>query len=329
MLVSTSGSTTWTKSMNDLGTSSLTSGPSYHPYLKSKFQIGSAKCSKNFGRNLTAFHRDDVPFGPRERKEEVKEWKGRKIISMGKRPGWCSSVSLDPAWLKEPRTKINSEQDPSNPYQYNYRAENLPPKFPEPVPRPSVFKVSCVTEEEVEKRRIRRREYPDNALERPKRVAEIPTNRALARKPAWNFSSQLDDRERRKEPAGYEVPCKRAGARKNGQLRTYTALKQRERERRHHIRQLKREGQLWALRESKPSPLAPTYNRLAKDPIRRLRSYSHSGKWEFREPEACIMWSDTASCNRESVGDLIRVHNPNGFNFSAPCLTSVVGWESR
>ena len=36
-------------------------------------QIGSAKCSKNFGRNLTAFHRDDVPFGPRERKEEVKE----------------------------------------------------------------------------------------------------------------------------------------------------------------------------------------------------------------------------------------------------------------
>ena len=63
--------------------------------------------------------------------------------------------------------------------------------------------------------------------------------------------------------------------------------------------------------------------------INRLRSYSHSGKWEFREPEACIMWSDTASCNRESVGDLIRVHNPNGFNFSAPCLTSVVGWESR
>ena len=53
------------------------------------------------------------------------------------------------------------------------------------------FKVSCVTEEEVEKRRIRRREYPDNALERPKRVAEIPTNRALARKPAWNFSSQV------------------------------------------------------------------------------------------------------------------------------------------
>ena len=33
------------------------------------------------------------------------------------------------------------------------------------------------------------------------------------------------------------------------------------------------------------------------------------------------MWSDTASFEKDSPGDMIRVHNPTGFNFAAPCLT--------
>lgn len=36
------------------------------------------------------------------------------------------------------------------------------------------------------------------------------------------------------------------------------------------------------------------------------------------------MWSDTASFDRNSPGDVIRVHNPTGFNFAAPCLTRSV-----
>jgi len=56
----------------------------------------------------------------------------------------------------------------------------------------------------------------------------------------------------------------------------------------------------------------------------RVRQYRHSGKWEFREAEGCHMWSDTASFDFDSPGDLIRVHNPAGFNFAAPCLTRSV-----
>ena len=54
---------------------------------------------------------------------------------MGKPPEWASSVALDPSRMKNARTKSNSELDPGKAYQYNYRAEALPPKSPDPVPR--------------------------------------------------------------------------------------------------------------------------------------------------------------------------------------------------
>lgn len=59
----------------------------------------------------------------------------------------------------------------------------------------------------------------------------------------------------------------------------------------------------------------------------RVRQFRHSGKWEFRESEGCHMWSDTACFERNSPGDVVRVHNPTGFNFSSPCLTRVVARE--
>ena len=54
---------------------------------------------------------------------------------MGKPPEWTSSVTLEPSRMKYTRTKSNSELDPGKLFQYNYRAEELPPKSPDPVPR--------------------------------------------------------------------------------------------------------------------------------------------------------------------------------------------------
>lgn len=74
---------------------------------------------------------------PRSFRATFLQWKERRILAGGKPPGWCSSVSLDDSRLKETRTKSNSELDPGNSYQYSYRAERLPPKSPDPVPRPN------------------------------------------------------------------------------------------------------------------------------------------------------------------------------------------------
>ncbi len=71
------------------------------------------------------------------------QWKGRKILRMGRPPEWTSSVALDPSRMKFARTKSNSELDPGKPYQYNYRAENLPPKSPDPVPRQNMVSLIC------------------------------------------------------------------------------------------------------------------------------------------------------------------------------------------
>ncbi|CAM9148827.1 unnamed protein product [Ectocarpus sp. 12 AP-2014] len=316
--------------LNDLGASSLASTSSCRPFLKTKFQIGSVKGPKNFSSDQTVFHRDDVPATKRERKKEVKEWKERRILRMGRPPGWTSSVTLDPARMKCARTKSNSELDPGKPYQYNYRAEVLPPKSPDPVPKSNMFQVSGVTNEEAARRRILRAKYPDNALEQPKRIEEMPSNKRLDGKIRWNPSTQCDVRERRRARDEYEAACKLATVRKNGTLRNYTAPEQREKEQRQWIRKLKAEGRLWALKEREPSPLLPTHNRLAKDPIRRIRQYRHSGNFESREAEGCKMWSDTACFEECSPGDIIRVHNPAGFNFAAPCLTRSVAraWGS-
>ena len=71
----------------------------------------------------------------------VLQWKEKRILGMGQPPAWSSSVALDPSRLKNARTKSNSDLDPGKPYQYNYRAEALPPKSPHPVPRPHRVRV--------------------------------------------------------------------------------------------------------------------------------------------------------------------------------------------
>lgn len=53
------------------------------------------------------------------------------------------------------------------------------------------FQVSGVTNEEAARRRILRAEYPDNALEQPKRIEEMPSNRNLDGKIRWNPSTQV------------------------------------------------------------------------------------------------------------------------------------------
>eukprot|EP00904_Undaria_pinnatifida_P011308 jgi/Undpi1/7307/HiC_scaffold_22.g09780.m1 len=321
------GSIVCTDSLSNIGTSSVSCPSLCHPFLKTKFQIGSVKGPKNFCSTQTVFHRDDVPAQRRERKKDVKDWKERRILAVGQPPPWSSSVTLDPSRLKYARTKSNSDLDPGKPYRYNYRAEALPSKSPHPVPRPHRFKVSCVTEAEAEKRRAERAGYPNNAVNHPKRLAEMPVNRRLDDMEAWNHSTQLGPPERRRTLEDYEAACKLATTRRARHLRAYTAPEQRGKEQRQRIRQLKSEGRLWTLREPEPIPLGPTHNRLARDPIRRVRQFRHSGKWEFRESEGCHMWSDTACFERNSPGDVVRVHNPTGFNFSSPCLTRVVARE--
>lgn len=52
------------------------------------------------------------------------------------------------------------------------------------------FQVSGITNEEMAKRRILRAAYPENAVEHPKRVLEMSTNKRVDGKARWNSSTQ-------------------------------------------------------------------------------------------------------------------------------------------
>ena len=99
--------------------------------------------------------------------------------------------------------------------------------------------------------------------------------------------------------------------------------------------------------------LIPKYNRLAKEPSLKTRTFAHSGVYEFRKygeedqvsgqsptshaplsqvltyycalapslHQGAWMWSDTASSERRSPGDIVKIHNPHAFNFASPTST--------
>ena len=72
---------------------------------------------------------------------------------------------------------------------------------------------------------------------------------------------------------------------------------------------------------SLPFAQSPTYNRHATRATEKTRTFAHSGVFEFNGQEGQWMWSDTASCVRESPGDVVKVTNPNALNFASPTTT--------
>jgi hypothetical protein len=91
----------------------------------------------------------------------------------------------------------------------------------------------------------------------------------------------------------------------------------------------------------KPAPAPPSHNRIPKEPEIRFKTFHHSGVWvrarrlgvrrvskggadvlvfwqEHNKVEDMWMWSDTGSYVQESEGDVVKLHNPNRYDYSSP-----------
>lgn len=93
----------------------------------------------------------------------------------------------------------------------------------------------------------------------------------------------------------------------------------------HHyqVRRRKAEGSFDRTKSVFTAPLPPVdrsslVNRFAIEPSRNYIISEHSGKWEFSRSEGRHMWSDTASFEFESPGDITTVINPDKYNFEGP-----------
>jgi hypothetical protein len=62
----------------------------------------------------------------------------------------------------------------------------------------------------------------------------------------------------------------------------------------------------------------PKHNRMAVEPSRRVRRFSHSGVYEYNQNVKSWMWSDTASYERASPGDIVTIMDPDAHNLAAP-----------
>ena len=104
-------------------------------------------------------------------------------------------------------------------YQYNLRAEHLPPKNLEHIPKPHKFKIDIMSDKR--KAEIRAAKVADPVLAGKATCSEMPVNRKLAGKTAWNMSSYVADKGRETKGKEMTERAKRNSRRANGILENY------------------------------------------------------------------------------------------------------------
>lgn len=256
-------------------------------YLKSKFVVGSCKGPVDYAAKETAFHRGDIPARKRENKVTVDRWKKGEST-------WNQSVQLED-FGRPRRTRMNSEHDRPNMYRYNFRAEHMPPENLEFVHKAHKFKIDALTKERKEE--IARLRASDSVLAgHSKSIEEMPVNRKLQGKLRWNGSTEVSQRELKQSFRSLQLKAKKSSAQKCASLASYTpphkAPKKSDRPE----------------EEDEKESRSPHKNRLvARRRTKQIRSYPHSGVFEYNGLEGSWMWSDTASCVQNSPGDMIKV----------------------
>lgn len=254
-------------------------------YLKAKIQIGNTKGPMNYDGKQVVFHHDDVPSNRRERKQDVLEWKRKKIVGPEYHDWNISSNPNNPPCVR--RAMENHVYDRSHKYEFNYRAETVDPlrNIP-PLDKSTKFHVSgqlASTAKEIMTIRL------TNPLEagRFHRTLEMPVHPRLSDTSAWNNTTVLTIKD---QQSGLENMTERARAwtaevsstiskRKKyyGPLASMKLLQE-------EIRQKKRDGE-FSLKDPivgtlKPiKPESPRNHYLNEKPL-KSKATVHTGVWE-------------------------------------------------
>ncbi|ETW04924.1 hypothetical protein H310_04024 [Aphanomyces invadans] len=157
--------------------------------LKTKFQIGGTQAPVNYKFQESCFHIDDTPPQKIAAKHEVQASLRSKILST-ERPSW-DQATTESCILRTncyKRTFANGEMNHGNMYQYNYRAEKLPDKYPTLLAKPTKFNQGIL---EVLQQDIKPGEtFGDKRMQRGicKRTEELPNHPDLRDSVPWNSS---------------------------------------------------------------------------------------------------------------------------------------------
>jgi hypothetical protein len=303
--------------------------PAPPTFLRAKFQIGGATGPKDFGRTQVVFHKDDVPPHKLANVTDLLGWKNALSARCGVAERWNGSAQPQDV-LCTKRTRVNLEHDRGHMYQYNFRAEVLPPQNLEYVASASKFAVAHVSPDAA--RLVATARAGSRLLSgHYKRAEEMPVNPKLAGSLGWRPESRATRQEQRALVAAESAAARAASARGMRNLTSvagsggaatggfYKSPEQRHAEFVSQVRTLKSagltEGYL-AVLEAKEG--IPRHNRLAKEHSAKERVLSHSGTFAFSQAEDAWMWSDTGSFDRHGPGDVAKVRDPLALNLASP-----------
>lgn len=286
-------------------------------HLRAKIQIGSCKGPITYNSRQTVFHPDDIKKETRERKKEVNAFKHPSVLDTA--PSWQKSTAIgDPICLR--RKAENLIHDHRN-FEYNYRAETLPPKNHEPSLRPNKFTIT-LKNNQAEVPTMRAQSGP---------LQEIPIHPTLPRPFAmeWDGRCTLPEKVKEQNIMTMTHKAKTNSAAKQKKLvdtSRYQSPLQRSINLQEEVRRQKKEGTFTAERQVFCAPeekvdRSKLVNRCAVEPSRKYKTYQHSGTWELNRTEGRFMWSDTGSFDYASRGDIVRVHNPDAYIYAKPTLS--------
>ena len=297
--------------------------PTPPTFLRAKTQVGSAINPMEYGRKQSAFHKDNVSKHKLANAADVMNWKKALSGRCGVADRWNKSV-LPPDVLCVKRSRENMAHDRGNTYQYNFRAEVLPPKNPPHVVQASKFAVTNVSPEMAQQ--VTTAKAGSRLLSgHYKRTEEMPINPKLEGMPIWRPESRATRQEERALLAAQSAGARAASARGMRSLtangtRTgfYQSPEARHKEFVSQVRTLKSAGLTEgyvAMLEAKAA--IPHHNRLAKEQSAKERVFSHSGTYAYSKSEDAWMWSDTGSFDQHGPGDIAKVRDPMALNFAS------------
>jgi hypothetical protein len=297
-------------------------------FLRAKIQIGNSKGPTSYKKTQTVFHHDDIPEARRTRKNEVRNWLKEDKLSVAN-PNWRKTT--DPQVpVCERRQLENSDHDRGNAYKYNFRAESLDPnRMTQPVDVPTKFHVSMQLEDTV-REILQTRNESRIQSGWINRTAELPSNPNLADHDQWALSTQfkLKDVDNRLDTITTHSKewTKKVGdslltSKKYVGPMESTMLLQKE------VRRQKAEG-IFSLDKQINDPPIERVNRKAlknRFPNEKLNIHideKHSGVWEVNKVDGRSMWSDTASYQFHSPGDVRKRINKDAYNMEGPNLSN-------
>jgi hypothetical protein len=305
--------------------------------LKAQFRIGSIHGRCNYSFAEKAFHKSEVPVKARDAKIKIRALKRGNRLGLTKSL-WNSSTDSNIPMCQKRNNQLSKHD--GNPYQHNYRAEVLPPKNRHYEQKPShlEFDRSLLVTDKKKRWESRQPIIPGQDTQ------EMPVHPNLVGKPLWDNGTIVPFETMQKERE--EAAARAREYRETHKFDVVGYVNPVERVKRQQRRMRERKKEIRNNPDFKNCP-AETITRMLLDEngnvggeanggggkkkkgpgvfkpykttvSRKYKTYQHSGVYEFNKLEQKWMWSDTGGEEKESKGDIVKVINPDAWNFASP-----------